>query len=213
LEKKKLDSCLDILSEVDVSIAAADSGSWERSIDQILKNVVRVGLTAKLADRAEKGAARIAAPLTRVEALNLIMRYYAKVNDNDAAQRLLIEASKVAGSGPDNLDKAKAFFLLSITCDQVDRSRKTDLLLSGLKALNSFVKPDANARDKTMYQSYVQRLDNTGYELTKGFRGLTKQDENAALALVERIQKPDLRTFALIGILLGFDDLLTEQHE
>ena len=210
LEKKKLDLCLDILGEVDINVAAADSGSWQRSIDQILKNFVRVGLTAKLTDLAEKGAARIAAPLTKVESLNLIMQYYAKANDNEAAQRLLIEASKVAGSGPDNSDKAKAFFLLSITCDQVDRSRKADLLLSGLKALNSLSKPEANARDKTIYQSYVQRLDNAGYELTKGFKGLTKQDENAALDLVEKLQKPDLRTFALIGVLLGLDGLLTE---
>lgn len=210
LEKKKLDLCLDILSEVDINVVAADSGSWQRSIDQILKSFVRVGLTAKLTNLTEKGAARIAAPLTKVEALNLIMRYYAKGNDNEAAQRLLIEASKVAGSGPDNSDKAKAFFLLSVTCDQVDGSKKADLLLSGLKALNNLLKPDANARDKTIYQSYVQRLDNAGYDLAKGFTGLTKQDENAALALVEKLQKPDLRTFALIGILLGLDGLLTE---
>ncbi len=210
LEKKKLDSCLDILSEVDVTTAAADPGVWQRSLDQILRNFVRVSLTAKLADRAEKAGARIAAPLTRVEALNLIMRYYAQGNNNDAAQRLLIEASKIAGSGPDNSDKAKAFFLLSVTCDRIDGSKKADLLLSGLKALNNFLKPDPNERDKTIYQSYVQRLDNAGYEMSKGFKGLTKQDENTALALVEKLQKPDLRTFALIGILLGLDELLTE---
>ena len=209
LEKKKLDLCLDILGEVDVNVAAADTSSWQRSIDQILKNFVRVGLTAKLTDLAEKGAARIAAPLIKVEALNLIMRYYVKNNDNEAAQRLLLEASKVAASGPDNSDKAKAFFLLSVTCDPVDGSKKADLLLSGLKALNNLSMPDANARDKTMYQTYVQRLDNAGYELTKGFSGLTKKDENAALALVEKLQKPDLRTFALIGVLLGLDGLLT----
>jgi hypothetical protein len=214
LEKKKLDLCLDILGEVDVNIAAADPGSWQRSIDQILKNVVRVGLTAKLTDLAEKGAARIASSLTKVEALNLIMRYYTKANDKEAAQRLLIDASKVAGSSPDNSDKAKAFLLLSVACDQVDGSKKADLLLSGLKALNNLSHPDTNARDKTIYQTYVQRLDNAGYELSKGFKGLTKQDENAALALVEKLQKPDLRTFALIGILLGLDGLLTEnQHE
>ena len=83
-------------------------------------------------------------------------------------------------------------------------------LSSAIKALNNLSKPDANARDKTIYQSYVQRLDNTGYELTKGFKGLTKQDENGALALVEKLQKPDLRTFALIGILLGLNELLTQ---
>lgn len=210
LEKKRFDLCLDIVSEVDVNVAAADPGFWQRPIDQILKNLVRASLAGKLTDLAEKGAARIASLLTRVEALNLIMRYYTKANDKEAAQRLLIEASKVTGSGPDNLDKAKAFFLLSVACDQVDGSKKADLLLSGIKALNNLSKPDTKARDKAIYQTYVQRLDNSGYELTKGFRGLTKQDENGALTLVEKLQKADLRTFALIGILLGLDGLLTE---
>ena len=210
LEKKELDLCLDILGEVDINVASAEPGFWQRSIDQILKNFVRVGLTAKLTDLAEKGAARIAAPLTKVESLGLIIRYYVRSNDSETAQRLLIEASRIAESSPDNADKAKAFFFLSLTSDQVDRSRKAELISSGLKALNSLVKPDPTARENTSYQTYVQRLDNAGYELTKGFKGLTKQDENAALALVDKVQKPDLRTFALIGILLGLDGLLTE---
>ena len=181
-----------------------------RVVDQILKNLVRAGLAGKLVDSAEKGATRIASLLTRVEALNLIMRYYTKINDKESAQRLLIEASKVAGSGIDNSDKAKSFFLLSVACDRVDRSKRADLLLSGIKALNNLSTPDTNARDKSIYQTYVQRLDNSGYELTKGFTGLTKQDENGALALVEKLQKPDLKTFALLGILLGLDGLLTQ---
>jgi len=210
LEKKKFDLCLDMLGEVDVNVATADLSSGQRSIDQILQNFVRATLTAKLTDRAEKGAARIADPLSRVESLSLIMRNYAKANDREAAQRLLIEAFKIAAAGSDNSDQAKAFLLLSVTCDQVDRSRKAELLLSAVKALNSLAKPDANERDKTIYQTYVRRLDNVGHELTKGFKGLTKQDENEALALVEKLQKPDLTTYALIGILLGLDGLLTE---
>ena len=211
LEKKKFDLCLNILSDVDGNVAAADPDTWQREIDLILKNFVRATLTAKLADLAEKGAARITSLLTRVDVLNLIMRYYAKANDKEAAQRLLIEAAKVAASGSDNFDKVKGFFLLSVSCDQVDGSKKAELLSSGLKALNNLSKPDVNARDKAIYQNYVQRLDNTGYELSKGFKGLTKQDEIAALALVERLEKPDLRTFALIGILRGLDELLTER--
>ena len=39
---------------------------------------------------------------------------------------------------------------------------------------------------------------------------LTKRDENDALALVERLTKPDLRTYALIGILEGLDGLIAE---
>jgi hypothetical protein len=208
LEKKKFDVCLDLLDEVDVNVATADPDSWQRYIDQILKDFVRAALTAKLAELSEKATVRVASPLIKVQSLNLIMRYYTKANDKEAAQRLLIEASKAAASGPDNFDKAKGFFLLSVSCDQVDPARKADLLSSGLKALNNLSKPDANARDKTSYENYVQRLDNTGYELTKGFKGLTKQDEIVALGLVEKLQKPDLRTFGLIGILQGLDELL-----
>jgi hypothetical protein len=208
LEKKKFDLCLDLLDEVDVNVATADPDSWQRYIDQILKDFVRAALTAKLAELSEKGAARVASPLSKVQSLNLIMRYYTKANDKEAAQRLLTEASKAAASGPDNFDQAKGFFLLSVSCDQVDASRKADLLSSGLKALNNLSKPDANARDKTRYENYVQRLDNTGYELSKSFKGLTTQDEIVALGLVEKLQKPDLRTFGLIGILQGLDELL-----
>ncbi len=209
LEKKKFELCLDILDDIDVNIAAADPDLWQRSIDQLLKNLAKACLTDKFAELAEKAATRITSTLTKTEVLVLIMRYYTKANDKEAAQRLLIEASKVAASGPDNTDKAKVFFLLSVTCDQVDGSKKADLLLSGIKAMNNLSKPDANARDKTAYHTYVQRLDNTGHELTKGFKGLTRQDANSAMALVEKLQKPDLRTFALVGILLGVDGLLT----
>jgi hypothetical protein len=211
LEKKKFDVCLDILTDVDVNVAGGDSFLLQYSIDRLLTNLVRAGLTAKLTDVAEKAASRIGSSLTRVEALTLIMRYYTKANDKEAAQRTLIEASKVAESSSDNWDKAKAFFLLSVTCDQVDGSRNADLLLSGLKALNNVSESDMSARDKTIFQSFAQRLDNVGYDLSKGFRSLTKHDENDALALVEKLQKPGLRTFALIGILTGLDGLLAEQ--
>jgi hypothetical protein len=210
-EPKKFDLCLSILSDVDVTVAGADPFLLQYSIDRLLRNLVKSGLTAKLTDVPEKGAARIGSSLTRVEALTLIMRYYTKANDKEAAQRILIEASKVAGSSSDNWDKAKAFFLLSATCDQVDGSKKADLLLSGLKALNNVSESDMNARDKTIYQSFAQRLDNVGYDLSRGFKSLTKHDETEALALVEKLQNPGLRTFALIGILSGLDGLLTEQ--
>jgi hypothetical protein len=172
-----------------------------------LKNLVRTVLSDKRPELAERAAVRIGSSPARVEALGLIMRYWVKANDKAEAQRLLTEASKAAAAGPDNTQKAKAFLLLSITCDQVDSSKKADLLLSGINALNNIAAPDVGARDKTTYQNYIQRLDNSGYELTKGFNGLAKQDENSALALVERLQKRDLRTFALIGILLGLDQL------
>lgn len=210
LEKKRFERCLDILDDVDVSVAAPDPGSWQRSIDQLLKNLVKAVLSNKRVELAEKAAARIDSSLTRVEALTLIMRNYAKANEKTQAQRILTEATNVAASALDNTDKAKSFFLLSLTCDQVDGFKKTDLLLTGINALNNFAKLDHGPNDKTAYQDYVQRLDNSGYELTKGFKGLTEKNENDALALVEKLQQPDLRTFAWIGILLGLDRLLTE---
>lgn len=206
LEKKRFDVCLDVLGQVDTNVKVPDSGSWQRSVDQILKSFVRLALAEDRTDHAEKAAARIDSSLPKVEALSLIMRYYAKANAVSEAQRLLVEASKVAASASDDAQKAKAFFLLSILCEQVDSTKKSELLLLGINALNNLSRPETGARDKTPYHDYVLRLDNSGYELTKGFYGLTKQDENSALALVEKIQKRDLRTFALIGILLGLND-------
>ena len=202
LEKKKFQLCLDILDDLDVDVLAADP-NWQHTIDQLLKNLVRACLTNKIVATAEKGAARIGSLLTKVESLSLIMRYYTKAGEKEAAQRLLIEASKVAASSLDNADKVKAFLLLSVVCDQVDGFNKADLLLSGIKALNNLSTPDLH--DKIGYQRYVEILDNVGYELSKAFKGLTVRDENAALALVEKLQKPDLRTFALIGLLLGLE--------
>ena len=210
LEKKKFELCLDILANVDISVPVADSNLWQRSIDRVLKDLVRACLTEKYAELAETGGTRIVSLLTKTEALVLIIRYHSKTKDKDAAQRLLIEASKLAASGPDNFDKAKSFFLLSVACDQVDGSKKADLLLSGIKAMNNLAKPDTNTHDRGARQTYVQRLDNSAYELTKGFKGLTKQDENSAMPLIDRLQKSDLRTFALMGLLLGLDELLTE---
>jgi hypothetical protein len=210
LEKKKFEFCLNILSKVDVDADAIDADAWQRSIDHILRNLVRLVLADNGVELAEKATARIGSSLTRVQALNLIMRFCLKANDKANAQRLLTEASKVAASGTKETEKAKAFFLLSVTCDQVDGSKKASLLLSGINSLNNLPKPDPGAHDETIYQNYVERLNNAGYELTKGFTGLTKQDENGALALVEKLQKPDLKTFALIGILLGLDGHLAQ---
>ena len=210
LEKKKFEVCLEILGKVDVKATTADGDIWQRSIDQILKNFVRKVLTDKQPVLAEKAAARISSSITRVEALSLVMSHYAKADENADAQRLLSEASKVAASAPDETPKAKSFFLLSLTCEQVDSTRKADLLLSGINALNNLATPNADAPDKTIYQNYILSLDNSGYEMTKAFSRLTKQDENSALALVDKLQKRDLRTFALIGILSGLDGLLPE---
>ncbi|HEY6806998.1 MAG TPA: hypothetical protein VI306_25700 [Pyrinomonadaceae bacterium] len=209
LEKKKFELCLNLLDEVETTVASSDPALWQRSIDQILKNVVRGCLTNKSLDLAEKAAIRMVSLLPKIESLNLLMRYDVKANDKDSAQRLLIDVVRIADASADSLDKAKAFLLIGMTCDQVDDSKKADLLLSSLKVLNNLSKPDSTVRDKTAHQLYVQRLDNVGYELTQGFRDLAAKDQNEALALVEKLQNPDLRTYALIGVLIGLDNLLT----
>jgi hypothetical protein len=210
VEKKKFDLCLDVLSKIEVDAVAAEAELLQYSIDRVLQIMVKTVLADKRTDLAEKAAARISSPFKKVESLSLTMRYLAKANEKADAQRVLTEASKVAASGPDDMEKARAFFLLSLICDAIDMTKKPDLLLSGIKVLNNLTSPDFTARDKTIYQNYVQRLDNIGYALTRSFKGLAKTDQNSALDLVEKLQKRDLRTFALIGILEGLDGLLSE---
>jgi len=209
LEGKKFGLCLDVVSKLDLDMAAAiPTNFWRNWADQFLKDFVKATLTAKDTELAERGAARLSSPLARVEGLVLIMRYWGKANDKTAAQRLLAEANKVAAAISDNIEKAKAFFFLSISCDQTDESQKAGLLESAIKALNNVSEPDSRASDTQPHYQYVRDLDSTGYQLTRGFKELTKKDESGAVALVEKIQKPDLRTFAVVGVLLGVDDLL-----
>jgi hypothetical protein len=210
MEKKKFALCLDIVSRLDLDVVTTSTDFWRNWTDRFLKDFVKAALTTKDTELAEKGAERMTSPLARVEGLVLIMRYWGRANDKVAAQRLLAEASKVAIAIPDYVEKAKALFLLSITCDQADESQQARFLESAIKALNMVSKPDSGANDKKPYQQYVRGLDNTGYQLIRGFKELTKKDENGALALIEKVQKPDLRTFATIGILLGVNDLLAD---
>lgn len=209
LEKKRFDLCLDVLDNIDVNIAAADPDFWQGEIDRISKNSVwRIISSGKGPELAEKAANRIASLDERISALHLIISY--GVKDKAEAQRLLAEASKVAALVSDETERAMAFFLLSSTCERVDRSRKASFLLSGIKALDNVARPDAGARDKTNYRDYIGRLNYLGHGLTLHFNELTKQDEYGALALVDKLQKPDFRTFALIGILSGLEELLKE---
>ena len=209
MEQKKFTLCLDIVAKLDLEIDATSPDFWRNWTDQFLKDFVKATLATKDTELAEKGAGRIHSPLARVEGLVLIMRYWGKSNDQTAAQRLLAEASKIAVATSDYVEKAKVFFLLSITCDPADGSQKAGLLESAIKALNNVSKPDPAASDKKPYHQYVRNLDNTGYQLTRGFKELTKKDENGAFALIEKLRKPDLRTFAAIGVLSGVSDLLT----
>lgn len=124
LERKKFQLCLDILDSIDITAAAADS-NWRLTIDQLLKNLVRACLTEKIADLAEKGLARIGSILTKIEGLSMIMRYYTKANEREAAQRLLLEASKVAASGPESPNKAKVRIPVIVSSDS-GRNVSTD---------------------------------------------------------------------------------------
>ena len=158
---------------------------------------------------AEKAALGMTASMAKVEAVALLIRHWSKAGEKDSAHRLLVEAIKVADSVPDDFEKAKSLILLSIICDQVDESKKAQLLLSSIKALNGLNKP-TTPRDQEPYQAYVRKLDQTGYHTIRGFKALTVSDENAAIALVNQLQGPDLRPFALIGILSGLTDLLAK---
>ena len=177
----------------------------------MLKSVVKSAIASKQPQLAEKAAVRIQSILSNVDALCLLMRYWANANDTQTAQRLLSDASKAADTASNNREKSKAFFLLSVTCDYVDETRKAELLLSGIKALNNVAKPDNEANKQDLkYQNYVRDMDNVGHDLTKGFKSLTRQDQNSAVAIVERLQQSDLRTLSLIGILQAADELLSE---
>jgi hypothetical protein len=209
LRDKKLSLCLDIVAKLDLDVATASPEFWRGWTGQFLKDFVKSALATQDTELAEKGAGRIVSPLARVEGLVLIMRYSGKANDKTTAQRLLAEARKIADASSDNAEKAKAFFLLSITCDIADESQRAELLESGIRVLNNLFKPASIGNEKEAYQEYVRSLDNAGNELRKSFKGLTRKDENGAIALAERLRKPDLKAFAMIGILQGLDDLIT----
>jgi hypothetical protein len=61
--------------------------------------------------------------------------------------------------------------------------------------------------DLRPYQTYVWKLNGAEYQVTAQFKDLTKNGNEEALTLLERINKPESRTFALLGILQGMHDL------
>jgi hypothetical protein len=205
LEQKRFAQCLEAVAKLDPAPPGASPDFWRNWADQFLKGFVKVALAAKDAGRAEEGAGRIASPLAHAESVALLMRFRARAGDRSAAQRLLDEAVKRADRAPDNLERAKAFLLLSLVAEAADESAPAGLLESAVKALNGLPRPDPNAGHKKPYQQYVRGLDNTGYQLVRSFRELTKKDEVGVLALSEKLDKPDLRTLALIGVFQGLN--------
>lgn len=210
LRKEKFSTCLDIVGKLDLEIIIPGQPAfWRDWTSQFLKKLIRNAAAAKEFELAEKAALEMTTSLAKVQAVAFMMRQRNESQNKDAARRLLLEAIRIAESIPDEFDKAKGFLLLSMNCDQVDDSQKIPLLLSSVKALNSVNSP-TTPRDQAPYQEYVRKLDSTGYQVVKGFKGLTMKDENAAISLVNQIHTSDLRTPALIGVLLGLDDLLAE---
>ena len=207
LIKEKFDTCLDVLSRMDLEIdVSGHPGFWRNWSGQFLKKFVKSATAAKELEISEKAALGMTASLAKVEAVASLTRHWSKTGEKDRAHRLLVEAIKAADSVSDDFDKAKSLMLLSIICDQVDESKKAHLLLSSVRALNGLDKP-RTPRDQKQYQEYVSKLDQSGYQMIRGFKALTVSDENAAIALVDQLQGPDLRPFALIGILSGLTDL------
>lgn len=210
LIKEKFDTCLDVLARMDVEVnVPGHPGFWQDWNGQFFKKFVKSATTAKELEIAEKAALGMTASLAKVEAVASLIRHWSKAGEKGRAHRLLVEAIKVADSVSDDFEKAKSLILLSIICDQVDESKKAQLLLSSVKALNSLDKP-TTPRDQESYQEYVRKLDQTGYQIIRGFKALTVSDEDAAIALVDQLHKSDLRPFALIGILSGLNDLLAK---
>ena len=210
LRKEKFSTCLDIVAKLDVEITVPGQPAfWRDWTSQFLKKLVRNAANAKQFEIAEKAALGMTISLAKVQAVAFMMRQWNEAHNQDAARRLLLEAIKITESISDQFDKTKGFLLLSMTCDRVDDSERAPLLLSSIKALNSVNSP-TSLQDPARYQEFVRSLDNTGYQLIKGFKELTTKDENAAISLVNQIHTSDLRTLALIGVVLGLDDLLAE---
>ena len=211
--KKEFSTCLNIVTKLDLEIAVPGQPDfWRDWNSQFLKRLVTNAVAAKEVEIAEKAAFGMTASLMKVQAVVLVMRSCSEAGDKSSAHRLLSEAIKVAESISGEFEKAKAFLLLSIRCNEVDESKKAPLLLSSIKVLNSSNKP-TTPRDQQLYQRYLRNLDNTGYEVIRGFKELTTKDENAAISLTDQVHKTDLRPFALIGILSGLNDLLAKAEE
>jgi hypothetical protein len=210
LQKKKFNTCLDIVAKLDLEITVLDQVRfWQGWKNQFLKKVVKSAMVARELESAERAALGMTASLAKVQAIASIVRYSSETGEKGAAHKLLVEAFKVSESISDVFEKAKSFILLSIICDEVDESKKAQLLISAVKVLNDLNKPTTR-RDQEPYQEYLRNLDSTGYQIIRGFKALTVSDPDVGIALADQLHKPDLRPFALIGILTGLNDLLAK---
>lgn len=208
LQSEKFELSLDILAKLDLKMADAPAISWSHWHDQFIKEFVRTVLLAKRIELAEKGAGLAVASLERVEALLMVRQYCGEAHDQILAQRMLMEARRAAGATTNYIERAKAFLLIGMSCDQADASQKGELLESAVKALNSVSMRKRDDNDQQAYQRSVWKLNGVEYQVTKGFRSLAKDDEEGALLLVEKIDKPESKSFALLGVLHGMSERL-----
>lgn len=206
MQNKRFALCLEAVEKLDLDAPGISADFWIDWNDQFLRDLVKVVLAEKKPELAEQGMGRISSPYAKVQALAMIIQYWMKAEDNSNARRLLTQARKAAGNATDYVDRAKAFFLLSTLFSQADSSEKMELLESAIKALNSVSLPE-RGDDLRRYQTYVWRLNGVEYQVAAQFKDLTKNGSEEALILVERIDKPESRTFALLGILHGLRDL------
>ena len=207
LEQNKMALSVEIVTKLNFDESLNDF--WRGWADQFLKDVIRTALRLKDLQLAQKAASLISSPFNKIEGLVLIFQQAQQNRDELTGGRVFQEATKVADSDFDPLQKARAFFMLSIASEGIDASRTGTLLESGIKTLNSVVQPDSGAPDRQTHDQFVRSLSFEAQSLTMSFKTLSKTDQNRALALAEQIQKPDLRSFAMIGIILGVDQTLS----
>jgi hypothetical protein len=206
MQNKRFALCLEAVEKLDLDAPGMSADFWKDWNDQFVRDFVKAVLGEKKPELAEQGMGHINGPYAKVQALVMIIQYWMKVEDSSNARRLLTQGRKAAGNATDYVDRAKAFFLLSTLFSQTDNSEKMELLESAIKALNSVSLPE-RGDDLRRYQTYVWRLNGVEIQVASQFKDLTKNGSEEALNLVERIDKPESRTFALLGILHGLRDL------
>jgi len=206
MQSKKFPLCLEAIEKLDLDAPGMTPDFWNNWNDQFLRDFVKAVLAEKKPELAEQGTEHVVGPYPKVQCLVMISQYWTKAHDNSSARRLVLQATKVADATTDYVDKAKAFLLLSTLSSGPDSSEKTELLASAIKALNSVSIPK-RSDDSRAYQVYVWKLNGVEDQVVTQFKDLTRNGSEEALPLVERIDRPESRTFALLGILDGIRDL------
>ena len=211
-ENKKFSVCLEAVAKLDLDVAGVSADFWRNWSDQFINEFVKAVLAEKKPEFAEKGIEHISAPYAKVGGLAMVMQYWVKGGDIVSARRLLAQGRKAAGAATDNVEKAKAFLLLTAASDQADNAGKSELLESAIKALNSVSMPE-RGDDLRPYQRYVWKLNGAEYQVAGRFKDLAKSSNEEALTLIERIDKAESRAFALLGVLQGMRDLSLSRRD